>query len=145
MTQGLPVTSSTSDTSPKTGSSATGDDSDRDSMQVNLDGMNADYVIEGDKELSPIMVLDDGKRTWLKFSASLALRPALFAVSPEGNAETVEYTPRGAYFVVPKVFSHGILLKLGKREVKIRNKSSNCGWFNSACSKVSASNMVGGN
>ena len=140
MTQGLPVTAS-----EVIAIKSTGDDAERDTMQVNLEGMNSDYVIEGDKELSPIMVLDDGKRTWLKFSANLALRPALFSVTAEGSAETVEYTPRGAYFIVPKVFSHGILLKLGKREVKIRNKSSNCGWFNSACSKVSASNFVGGN
>lgn len=140
MTQGLPATAS-----EVIAIKSAGDDAERDTMQVNLEGMNSDYVIEGDKELSPIMVLDDGKRTWLKFSANLALRPALFSVTAEGNAETVEYTPRGAYFIVPKVFSHGILLKLGKREVKIRNKSSNCGWFNSACSKVIASNFVGGN
>ena len=140
MTQGLPATAS-----EVVAVKSAVDDSERDTMQVNLEGMNSDYVIEGDKELSPIMVLDDGKRTWLKFSANLALRPALFSVTAEGNAETVEYTPRGAYFIVPKVFSHGILLKLGKREVKIRNKLSTCGWFNSACSKVSASNFVGGN
>ena len=140
MTQGLPATPA-----EVLATKSVGDDAERDTMQVNLEGMNSDYVIEGDKELSPIMVLDDGKRTWLKFSANLALRPALFSVTAEGNAETVEYTPRGAYFIVPKVFSHGILLKLGKREVKIRNKLSTCGWFNSACSKVSASNFVGGN
>ena len=140
MTQGLPATPT-----DVAAIKSAADDYERDTMQVNLEGMNSDYVIEGDKELSPIMVLDDGKRTWLKFSANLALRPALFSVTAEGNAETVEYTPRGAYFIVPKVFSHGILLKLGKREVKIRNKTSNCGWFNSACSKVSASNFVGGN
>lgn len=144
MTQGLPASLSDAN-APKAGSAMTGDDAERDTMQVNLEGMNLDYVIEGDKELSPIMVLDDGKRTWLKFSANLALRPALFSVTAEGTAETVEYTPRGAYFIVPKVFSHGILLKLGKREVKIRIKTSNCGWFNNACSKVSASNFVGGN
>ena len=140
MTQGLPVTPA-----EVLATKSVGEDAERDTMQVNLEGMNSDYVIEGDKELSPIMVLDDGKRTWLKFSANLALRPALFSVTAEGNAETVEYTPRGAYFIVPKMFSHGILLKLGKREVKIRNKTSNCGWFNNACSKVSASNFVGGN
>jgi type IV secretory pathway VirB9-like protein len=142
MTQGLPV-SPADMVMTKPASVMGGEDSDRDTLQVNLEGMNADYIIEGDKELSPIMVLDDGKRTWLKFSASLALRPALFSVTAEGNAETVEYTPRGAYFIVPKVFSHGILLKLGKREVKIRNKNSNCGWFNSACSRVNPANVVG--
>ena len=140
MTQGLPATSA-----EVVATKSAFEDSERDTMQVNLEGMNSDYVIEGDRELSPIMVLDDGKRTWLKFSANLALRPALFSVTADGNAETVEYVPRGAYFIVPKVFSHGILLKLGKREVKIRNKTSNCGWFNSACSNVSATNFLGGN
>ena len=140
MTQGLPAT-----TAELVATKSAFEDSERDTMQVNLEGMNSEYVIEGDRELSPIMVLDDGKRTWLKFSANLALRPALFSVTSDGNAETVEYVPRGTYFIVPKVFSHGILLKLGKREVKIRNKISNCGWFNSACSNVSATNFLGSN
>lgn len=140
MMQGLPATAS-----EVVAVKSAVEDAERDTMQVNLEGMNSEYVIEGDKELSPIMVLDDGKRTWLKFSANLALRPALFSVTAEGNAETVEYVPRGAYFIVPKVFSHGILLKLGKREVKIRNKTSNCGWFNSACSSVNATNFLGSN
>ena len=118
---------------------------ERDPMQISLEGMNTDYVIEGDSEFAPTMVLDDGKRTWLKFKDNLALRPAIFSVSSEGQAETVEYTPRGSYFIVPKVFTHGILLKLGKREVKIRNKISSCGWFNSSCSKVTSSNIFGGN
>jgi Conjugal transfer protein len=118
---------------------------DRDTMQVNLEGMNSEYQIDGDTELSPVMVLDDGKRTWLKFRNNLALRPALFAVSTDGQAETVEYVPRGAYFIVPKVFSHGMLLKLGKREVRIRNKSSSCSWFDTSCRKVTTDNILGGN
>ena len=112
-------------------------------MVVNLEGLNARYEWDGDKDLSPEAVLDDGKRTWIKFPANLALRPALFAVSPEGQGETVEYIPSGAYFIVSKVFSHGILLKLGKREVRIRNLASSCGWFDTRCRKVAPTNMGG--
>lgn len=139
MTQGLPNPAS----SATTISSATSE-GNADPMTISLTGMNANYLIEGDEELSPTMVLDDGKRTWLKFKDGLALRPALFSVTAEGNAETVEYTPHGSYFIVSKVFTHGILLKLGKREVKIRNKtSSNCGWFSTSCG-VNANNVFGG-
>ena len=140
MVQGLPNQSNVA-----TSAAAPAVEVERDPMQISLDGMNTDYVIEGDQEFAPTMVLDDGKRTWLKFKDNLALRPAIFSVSAEGQAETVEYTPRGSYFIVPKVFIHGILLKLGKREVKIRNKTSSCGWFNIACSKVSSNNIFGGN
>jgi type IV secretory pathway VirB9-like protein len=116
-----------------------------DPMMVNLDGLNAEYVIEGDAEIAPIMVMDDGKRTWIKFRASMALRPALFAVSPDGQAETVEYVPRGSYFIVPKVFTHGLLFKLGKREVRVRNKASSCGWLDSTCRKLETTNLIGSN
>jgi type IV secretory pathway VirB9-like protein len=145
MQQGLPISPSDAGQSALASNSNSFAMADAESMQVSLEGLNSDYVIEGDAELSPVIVLDDGKRTWLKFRANLALRPALFAVNPEGMGETVEYIPRGAYFVVPKIFSHGILLKLGKREVRIRNKSSSCGWFDAACRNVQTNNVYGGN
>jgi type IV secretion system protein TrbG len=115
-----------------------------DAMSVNLSGLNTEYTIEGDTELSPVMVMDDGKRTWIKFRQDQPLRPALFAVTPAGDAETVEYVPQGAYFVAPRVFTHGILLKLGKREVKIRNRSSKCGFFDSDCRNLSNIGNVSG-
>lgn len=114
-----------------------------DAPMVKLDTLNTEYTMEGDPELMPVSVMDDGQRTMLKFRDAMALRPALFAVNTEGKAETVEYMPKGSYFLVSLVFTHGALLRLGKQEVKvkIKNKASPCGWFDTACKRMSVSNM----
>lgn len=117
-------------TSPSTGAA----------FAVNLQNLNSNYVIEGDAELAPEQVMDDGTRTWFKFRAA-ARRPALFLVNPDGMAETVEYATQGSYFVAARVFPHGILLKDGKQEVRIRNKASTCGWFDAQCKSVAVKNI----
>jgi type IV secretory pathway VirB9-like protein len=112
-------------------------------MTVDLSKLNGEYLIEGDDDLKPESVVDDGVRTWIKFRAAQALRPVLFAVAPDGTAEAVEYAPRGTYFVIGRVFEHGALMRHGKREVRIRNKSSSCGWFDSNCRNLKTNNLVG--
>ena len=109
-------------------------------LVVNLQNLNSNYVIEGDAELAPEQVMDDGTRTWFKFRAA-ARRPALFLVNPDGMAETVEYATQGSYFVAARVFPHGILLKDGKQEVRIRNKASTCSWFDAQCKSVAVKNI----
>lgn len=108
-----------------------------------VDRINSAYEVEGDETLRPQTVMDDGQRTLIKFSSETRLRPVLFAVSPTGDAEAVEYHPSGSAFLVNRVFEHGALLRLGKREVRIRNKASTCGWFDSACRSLSTRNIEG--
>lgn len=111
----------------------------RELLRVDLKNVNDAYTIEGDPELAPVSVLDDGTRTLIKFPAAMRLRPVLFALSPDGQAEAVSYIPVEAYFVVPnRVFTHGAQLKLGKQEVTITAKPLNCGWWDSACRNASA-------
>ncbi len=111
-----------------------------DSPMVRLDALNVQYSVEGDDDIKPVSVMDDGQRTVMKFRDNMQLRPALFAVMPDGTAETVEYVPKGSYFMVPRVFSHGAVLRLGKQAVKIRNMASSCGWFDTACKRMTVSN-----
>ncbi len=112
--------------------------------ELDLTKLNFGYEIDGDKDISPVAVFDDGIRTVLKFAAASDLRPVLLAVGVDGKAEVAEYVPKGTTFIASRLFTHGILLKLGKQEVRIRNKSSSCGWFDSACRKVTATNVGGG-
>lgn len=112
--------------------------------QVRLDQLNTDYSIEGPSEIAPVSVMDDGSRTIIKFANRMELRPVLFSVGLDGNAEVVEYVANGSTFKVNRVFSHGAILKLGAQEVKIRNRSKRCGWFDSSCRSVRASNIGGG-
>lgn len=112
--------------------------------QVRLDQLNTDYSIEGPAEIAPVSVMDDGSRTIIKFAQRMELRPVLFAVGLDGNAEVVEYVANGSSFKVNRVFSHGAILKLGPQEVKIRNRTARCGWFDSTCRAVRATNIGGG-
>jgi type IV secretion system protein VirB9 len=112
-------------------------------LMVNLQKLNSNYAIEGDQELAPEQVMDDGTRTWFKFK-STSRRPALFLVNPDGMAETIDYAVEGSYFVTARMFPHGILLKDGKSEVRIRNKASTCSWFDDKCKSVQVKNMVDG-
>lgn len=117
-----------------------------DLLRVDLKNVNDAYVIEGEPELAPVSVLDDGNRTLIKFPAEMKLRPVLFALSPDGQAEAVSYVPVDAYFVVPnRVFTHGAMLRLGAREVTILPKPKNCSWWQSCRpTGVKPTNMVGG-
>jgi type IV secretion system protein VirB9 len=108
---------------------------------VQLSRLNTSYDIEGDSDLRPAMVFDDGQRTWIQFARETTLRPALFGVTVDGQGDPVEYAPRGNYFVVARVFNHGLLLKLGKQEVRIRNRSAPCSLLDSRCRKVEPSNL----
>lgn len=113
------------------------------SMNVDLGKLYTDYSIEGDDALKPESVMDDGQRTWIKFRDQQALRPVLFAVGADGQAETVEYAPRGSYFVIGRVFEHGAKMVHGKREVLIRRRSSNCGFFDADCKNLKVKNIEG--
>ena len=112
---------------------------------VSLDNLNMEYSFTGEADFKPIMVFDDGKRTWIKFKDAQPMRPIMFAVSPEGMAENVEYAVHGPYFITAKIFQHGILLKSGAAEIKIRNqKTSSCGVFDSSCRGVAVKNFNDG-
>lgn len=77
------------------------------------------YSIDGDAPFRPQMVFDDGKFTWIKLSASVQELPALFVLAGD-DVELVNYTQRGDYLLVNRLVP-GLLLKLGKAEVKVRN------------------------
>ncbi len=77
------------------------------------------YAIEGDAPFRPQMVFDDGKFTWIRLAPNVQELPALFVLSGE-EVELVNYTQRGDYLLINRLVP-GLLLKLGKAEVKVRN------------------------
>lgn len=78
------------------------------------------YAIEGDAPFRPQMVFDDGKFTWIKLATNVQELPALFVLAGD-EVELVNYTQRGEYLLVNRLVP-GLLLKLGKAEVKVRNQ-----------------------
>jgi type IV secretion system protein VirB9 len=113
--------------------------------RVDVSRLNLEYEITGDSEIRPLRVFDDGRRTYIQFPDNMGLRPAIFAVAHDGQGEPVEYVPRGNTFELARTFDHGLLLKLGKLESRVRNLAkSRCGWFDKACKGVSMTNVGGG-
>lgn len=114
-----------------------------DDDMIQLSRLNLAYSFDGDESIRPARVFDDGVRTWIQFPREMVLRPALFGVNTQGQGELVEYVARGDRFIVSGVFAHGLLLQLGKQEVRIRNTSKACGWLDKDCTKVRATNVTG--
>lgn len=112
-------------------------------FSINLSKLNTDYTIEGSDDIKPIMVMDDGVRTYLKFSEAVNVRPAMFAISQSGEPMVVEYAPTKSYLIAARIFEHGILLKLNKSEVRILSRRNKCGFLDFNCKRVNTSQILG--
>lgn len=73
---------------------------------------NNSYAIKGEATLRPVRVSDDGQRTFIEWGADQAL-PAVFAVSPQGEEETVDAYMRGGIMVIDRVYSR-LMFRVGK-------------------------------
>lgn len=102
-------------------------------MPVDLANANFKYDVTGDDRIRPAQVFDDGTTTYIRIRPGSQDLPALFRVV-NGQAELVNYAVRGEWLVVARVMEE-MVLKLGKSEVKIRNRNlGSRGWFNFASS-----------
>lgn len=63
----------------------------------------ATYRVTGDRDLRPISVRDDEKRTYVLWAPPQAI-PAVFAVDRAGNEEIVNGYMRGAEFTIDRVY-----------------------------------------
>lgn len=110
------------------------------SVAVQVDKLNFGYAVEGDAPFKPLMVFDDGRFTWIKFPKKLQDLPALFVIGQSGAAEVDDFLPPpkgGDYYQIPRLLTHGALLKLGADEVRIKNQQEHCGGlFQPACRSV---------
>jgi type IV secretion system protein VirB9 len=86
---------------------------------VSLEDYYSDYKITGSDEIRPVMVADDGKRTWLKFNGSQSM-PAVFIKGNDAKYAMVNYdvSPDSKTIIVQRVVDQ-LILKLGKHEVTI--------------------------
>lgn len=68
---------------------------------------NFDWLIKGDKRVTPLQVFDDERRTWLQFAPDMAI-PAVFARNGEEDT-LLTYHRSGPYVVLPGVWSHLVI------------------------------------
>lgn len=81
---------------------------------------NWNYKIKGEAEFAPKQVFDDGQFTYLRIEGNKEF-PAVFMLDKDGKPEFVNFVIKGDYILVQRV-APGILLKLGKEEVRIERK-----------------------
>ena len=86
--------------------------------------LNFDYKIESKARpapgWTPEHVFDDGRKTYVKFSANISTIeiPPLFMIGPKGEAELVNYRFENGYYVVDRLFS-AAELRLGSSDQQV--------------------------
>ncbi|WP_052738526.1 TrbG/VirB9 family P-type conjugative transfer protein [Robbsia andropogonis] len=100
-------------------------------IDVDLANANFGYTVKGDASFKPSMVFDDGKFTFVRFPDNIQSLPAAFLLKKNGHIETLQYVPQeGGYYRIPRLVEYGLLLRLGKEEVKVfNNRGGGCGFF----------------
>lgn len=68
--------------------------------KIDKEHVNIDYSYSGSPELKPLMIFDDGKKTFFKFGARA---PAVFAVGSDYSETLLNYRKEGEYLVVDGV------------------------------------------
>lgn len=86
-----------------------------------IEQLHFNYAIRGDRPAwRPLRVFDDGSKTYIEFSASLATgeAPPLFVIGADGKAELVNYRLRESFYVVDRIFD-AAELRLGTKKQQI--------------------------
>ena len=102
---------------------------DAEKMQIKADlkasslegKLNYDYWIVGPQELQPLAMHDNGRQTYMLFSAANPL-PAAFIVEPDGTESLVDYHVEDDAMVLHRVVSK-VILRRGKLVAGISNHS----------------------
>ncbi|APR53216.1 P-type conjugative transfer protein TrbG [Sphingomonas koreensis] len=90
---------------------------------LSVESLNFSYMIGGDKPAwRPIRAFDDGRQTYVEFSANIAVgeAPPLFIIGEDGEAQLVNYRVAGRYYVVDRLFGAAELRLGGKRQQIVR-------------------------
>ncbi len=74
------------------------------------------YALKGTASLRPVRVLDDGTRTFIEWAPDQAL-PAVFAISPLGEEETVDSYMRSGVMVIDRIYSR-LIFRIGKHKAQ---------------------------
>ena len=91
-------------------------------LWVDLSHLNTDYTLQGEADFRPLLVFDDGIRTYFKMPQALQSLPALFVLE-NGVSQLVNYTLHQQHLVAQGLHS-GYVLKLADREVKVTSSGT---------------------
>ncbi|UWZ85137.1 P-type conjugative transfer protein TrbG [Occallatibacter riparius] len=86
-----------------------------------LDHLYFDYKVDGDPDMKPVRVLDDGQHTYIFYPNDGRFRevPTLM-IDVSGKTELVNFRVDGNRYVVDRLFDKGVLLLgVGKKQKKV--------------------------
>ncbi len=79
------------------------------------------YRLRGDREVRPVSVEDNGRKTVITYAPDQAL-PAVFAIGPTGEEEVVNGYMRGDVFVIDRVHEE-LVFRIDKEKATAERKS----------------------
>lgn len=86
---------------------------------ISPENWNFNYLLEGDNEVSPVNIFDDGKFTYLEFGKKEI--PAIFSVDKNRNESVVNFHKKGRYIVIENIYRQ-LTLRKGSDMTCILNK-----------------------
>ena len=90
---------------------------------VEVEQLHFNYAISGDRpSWRPLRAFDDGRQTFVEFSASLGVgeAPPIFLLDRKGEAQLVNYRVKGRFYVVDRIFDVAELRLGTKDQQKVR-------------------------
>jgi type IV secretion system protein VirB9 len=94
------------------------------------DSMNFDYELKGDAAIRPIMVFDDGAKTFIRMNPEVKHRemPILVVIGSDGKAEMVNYRVKNELLIADRLFDRARLaLGTGKKALKVEIRRGKAG------------------
>lgn len=90
---------------------------------INLDAINFSYQVsveKGKPAWTPVQVFDDGRKTFVRFPASMLTReaPALFVLSSTDETQLVNYRVKNDYYIVDRLVDR-VELRVGQKDQEI--------------------------
>jgi type IV secretion system protein TrbG len=91
-------------------------------LPANIESMNFEYAIKGDKAIRPLEVFDDGQKTFIRMNPKIKYReaPALAVIGPDKKPEMLNYRVKDGMYIVDRLFDRAeLVLGAGKKARKV--------------------------
>lgn len=88
---------------------------------IAVEQLHFNYAVSGDKPAwRPLRAFDDGRQTFIEFSATLGVgeAPPIFLLDTKGEAQLVNYRVKGRFYVVDRIFDIAEL-RLGTKNQQV--------------------------
>jgi type IV secretory pathway VirB9-like protein len=86
------------------------------------ESMNFNYEIKGDAAIRPLMVFDDGAKTFIRMNpeAKHQETPILVVIGSDGKTEMVNYRVKNDLYIADRLFDRArLVLGTGKKALKV--------------------------